>query len=238
MRAAGQPQQGGLQEQQEQQHGRGARPNAEPELPRGKKPVVTPQNNQEGPSTAWHMAAGKPHHRGARRGVGIAGRAASVPAGEGASNLSLPHNQGSQSPPSSSSRLGHAAHHCIHRCHPLGLVERLARSGELRPCQGRGSGGKQDPRVSFEQGALGKHHVRGAGGREVAEPRCKQQARFTEAAERAARPRRGGESSGLPALPWHRTNPVSTPPAWPRTPGSDAGLLLCATRLMLTPCNT
>lgn len=72
----------------------------------------------------------------------------------------------------------------------------------------------------------------------MAEPRCKQQARFTEAAERAARPRRGGESSGLPALPRHRTKPDSTQPAWPRTPGCDAGLLLCATRLTLTPHNT
>lgn len=61
----------------------------------------------------------------------------------------------------------------------------------------------------------------------MAEPRCKPQARFTEAAERVAQPRRGGESSGLPPLPRHRTKRSGTQPACRRTPGSNPGQTLC-----------
>lgn len=141
----------------------------------------------------------------------------------------LPHDWGSQCPPSSSSHLGHTTHRCIHHCCPLGLAEHPAQSGELKPSQGQGSQGKWDPRASFEQGALGKHHIGGAGGREAAEPRCKLQARFTKAAERATQPRRGGESLGLPPLPQHRTKPRSTQPARPRTLSSDPQPPLCTT---------
>ena len=205
--------------------------------------MVTPQNNQEGPSAAWHTAAGKPHRRDARREVGRAGRAARLPAGEGAGNLScVPRPAPQPGLPVPSILILLAGSRCVPPHSPLppiGLAERPAQSKELSPSQGRGSRVKRDPRAPFERGALGKHHVGGAGGEKWPSPAASHKLGLQR--QPSVQPSQGGEERARGCLRCPGTG--QSPAAYSR-PGRGPPALThgCRfapqTQLALTPCNT
>lgn len=122
----------------------------------------------------------------------------------------MPHN--SQSLPSSSSHTDLTVHHRTQHCRPLGLEEHLTKRGKPRPSRDQCIREKLDPRMSFELGAPGKHHVWDVGGEKWPSPAVSSVYRGSRACNPA---RRGGESSGLPQ---HWTEPGGHPPSMGEDP--------------------